>query len=86
MSPEIRQNTDQSKKSIYLKNHTLDSSDFLHEVKYQRILKTDSPKILKKKIDHLAEGRNGLFRAQKMTFWKKALKRFVRFLLFLEQF
>ena len=39
------QNAEQPKKSIYLKNHSLDTSYFLHEVKLQGILKHDMSKI-----------------------------------------
>lgn len=41
------------KKSIYLKKWSLDSFDFLHEDKYQWVIKIDRPKILEKSLDSL---------------------------------
>ena len=65
--------TDQPKKCIYPKNHSLDSSDFFHEVKWQLIFKSDWPKIWKKNIGLSAGDQNIPLRAgKKSIFWKKA--------------
>ena len=45
--------TDHPNKSIYLKNHSLDSTDLLREVKWQWILKSDRSTILEKKSPSL---------------------------------
>ena len=42
-----QQPNDQRKKSMSLRNHSLNSSDFMHKVKWQWIPKSDRPKVLK---------------------------------------
>ena len=71
---------------IYLKNHSLDSFDFLHEVKWQWILKSGRPKILKKNFSPSSEDLNGRFRTWKSTLKKKALKCLIRFFNFWNDF
>ena len=61
-----QQFTDHSKKSIYLKIHSVGVSDFLHEVKWQRVHKSDRPKNVTK-FGPSPGGRIGPFKAWKST-------------------
>ena len=72
-STKYQQLMDHPKKSLYLKNQSLDFSDFLHEIKWQWILKSYKSKILKKIGAPLLGTEIAHFEPEKASFGKKLL-------------
>ena len=56
---------------MYLKSHSLDSTDFLDEVNDSEYSRVAGPEFWKKKIDPFAGGGNGPFRAQEKHLLQK---------------